>query len=146
MDFQKITTISFISILILATTSIAVADDSFLVQTSPSSKLTENSPISLHGYVEDISWVKKVSTDGVIEIDGITFSITNDDETDHLFEICALMEGPVGKFTPSSDSTPACTSLELVKSNQKLANQSIEFTKGVKISDMVDISITIQEI
>ena len=146
MDFQTIMTISFVSVLILATSSMALADDSFLIQTSSSSKLTENDIVSPHGYVEDISWIKKVSADGVIEIDGFRFSVINDDNVDHLFEICALIEGPERIFTPSSDSNPACTSLEWVKSNQKILNQSIEFTKGVKVSDMVDISITIQEI
>lgn len=146
MDFQTIMTISFVSVLILATSSMALADDSFLIQTSSSSKLTENDIVSPHGYVEDISWVKKVSTDGVIEIDGITFSIINDDKVDHLFEICALIEGPKGIFTPSFDSNPACASLEWIKANQKISNQSIEFAKGVKVSDMIDISITIQEI
>lgn len=145
IDFQKITTIGFFSILVLATTSIAMADDSFLIETSSNSKLTENLPKSPHGYVENVSWVKKVSTSGVIEIDGIIFSITNYDKIDHLFEICALIEGPVGKYTPPPDSAPACTSPALIKSDQKLQNQSIKFGKGVKISDMVDISITVQE-
>lgn len=144
MDLQKIMTISFISILILAT-SIASADESFLIQSFSNSTLDENS-ISPHGHVEDISWVKKVSLEGVIEIDGITFSIVNEDEKDHLFEICALIEGPPGKFTPSLDSPPTCTSLEMVKGNERISNQSIDFIKGVKVSDLVDISITIQEI
>ena len=146
MDFQKIVWISFVSILILATSSMALADESFLVQSSSSSKLTEDPTNSPHGYIEDISWVKKVSTDGVIEIDGITFSIVNSDDDFHLFEVCAVIEGPLGEFTSPLDNSLDCTSLETLKGNEKLIGQSIDFSKGVKVSDMIGISIIIQEV
>ena len=145
MDFQKLVGISLVPLLILATSSIALGDQSFLAQPLSSSQLTENGT-SPHGYIEEISWIKKVSVDGVIEIDGITFSIVNNDEISHLFEVCAVIEGPVGEFTASLDNSPACTSLEMVKGNEKLTNQSIDFLKGVKVSDLIDISIIIQEV
>ena len=145
MDLQKLVGISLVPLLILATSSIALGDQSFLGQPLSSSQLTENGT-SPHGYIEDISWVKKVSVDGVIEIDGITFSIVNNDEISHLFEVCAVIEGPVGEFTASLDNAPACTSLEMVNGNEKLTNQSIDFFKGVKVSDLIDISIIIQEV
>jgi len=145
MDLQKIAWISLVPVLILSTSSIALGDQSFLFQPLSSSQLTENGT-SPHGYIEDISWIKKVSADGVIEIDGITFSIVNNDEISHLFEVCAVIEGPIGEFTASLDNSPACTSLEMVKGNEKLTNQSIDFLKGVKVSDLIDISIIIQEV
>ena len=145
MDLQKIAWISLVPVLILSTSSIALGDQSFLFQPLSSSQLTENGT-TLHGYIEDISWIKKVSVDGVIEIDGITFSIVNNDEISHLFEVCAVIEGPVGEFSASLDNSPACTSLEMVKGNEKLTNQSIDFLKGVKVSDLIDISIIIQEV
>ena len=145
MDLQKLVGISLVPLLILATSSMALGDQSFLAQPLSSSQLAENGT-SPHGYIEEISWIKKVSADGVIEIDGITFSIVNNDEISHLFEVCAVIEGPVGKFSTSLDNSPACTSLEMVKGNEKLTNQSIDFLKGVKVSDLIDISIIIQEV
>jgi hypothetical protein len=141
MDLQKIAWVSLVPVLILATSSIALGDQSL-----SSSELNENGTISPHGHIEDVSWVKKVSTDGVIEIDGITFSIVNNDENSHLYEVCAVIEGPIGEFTSSVDNSPACTSFEMVNGNEKLTNQSIDFFKGVKVSDLIDISIIIQEV
>ena len=145
MDFQKIATISFVLVLIFATSTIALADDSQLVQALSGSKLLGNSVIESHGQIEDISWIKKVSAEGVIEIKGIGFSVLNNDQNAHLFEICAVIEGPFGVFTSQLDSVPACTSLEMIEGNKKMKNISIEFPKGVKVSDIIDISIIIQE-
>lgn len=146
MDLQKVMWISLVPVLILATSSIALGDQSFLTQSLSSSQITENGTITPHGYIEDISWIKIVSGDGVIAIDGITFSIVNSDEISHLFEVCAVIEGPLGEFSSSLDNAPACTSLEMVKGNEKLTNQTINFFKEVKVSDLIDISIIIQEV
>lgn len=146
MDLQKVVWISLVPVLILATSSIALGDQSFLTQPLSSSQISENSTFTPHGHIEDISWIKIVSGEGVIAIDGITFSVVNSDEISHLFEICAVIEGPLGEFSSSLDNAPACTSLEMVKGNEKLTNQTIYFLKQVKVSDLIDISIIIQEI
>lgn len=147
MDFQNLSTLSFILVLVIATSTIALADDSFLVESFPNSELTENNTLfSVKGHIEDISWVKSVSTDGVIEITGITFSIVNDDQLSHFFEICAVIEGPLGKFTSSPDSDPSCTLSDVIGINGMIKNQSINFLNGVKVSDIIDFSITIQEL
>ncbi|MCH7966057.1 MAG: hypothetical protein IIB02_01350 [Thaumarchaeota archaeon] len=147
MDFQNLSTLSFILVLVIATSTIALADDSFLVESFSNSELTENNPLfSVQGHIEDISWVKNVSTDGVIEITGITFSIVNDDQFPHLFEICAVIEGPSGNFTPSPDSDPSCTLSEAIGGNGMIRNQTINFSNGIKVSDIKDLSILIQEL
>jgi len=147
MDFEKIATFSFISVLILGTTTISLADESFLVQSLSNSELKKDiSTFAPQGHIEDISWVKKVSPEGVIEIDGIIFSVVNDDHNLHLFEICAVIEGSFGKFTPSFDDSLSCTSLEMIEGSGKMTNQSIDFSKGVKVSEIIDVSIVIQEL
>lgn len=146
MNFQTVMSISFVSVLIFATSTIALGDDSELIQTLSGSKLLDNSLTESHGHIKDILWVKKVSSEGVIEIKGITFSVFNNDEKPHFFEICAVIEGPLGEFTPQLDSSPACTSLEMIEGIKKMENLSIDFSKGVKVSDMIDISMIIQEI
>ena len=146
MDFQNTTTISFIAILIIATSSFALADDSEKFQSLLGSQITDNDVSTTNLFVENVSWVKKVSSDGVIEIGGIKLSILNTDDKSHLFEVCVVIEGPIGKFTPNQDETPACATPEMVESSEKMRNIHINFSKGVKVSDLVDISIIVQEI
>ena len=134
---------SFIAILIIATTSMAVADESILTQTFTNSGITKVVP---HGHVEDFSWIKKVSTDGVIEISGIGFSVVNDDKIAHSFEICTIIQGPLEIFTPALDNPLACIATEKIESSAKITSQIIDFSHGVKVSDLVDISIAIQEL
>lgn len=146
IDFQKFVMYSsLMGILIIATNSMAIADESVLNQ-SFSNSVGENLEIVLRGHVEDFSWNKKVSSDGVIEISGIEFSVVNDDEITHTFEICTIVQGPLEIFTPSPDSPLACTTTEEIKSYEKLVGQTIKFPNRIKVSDLVDISIAIQEI
>lgn len=147
MDFEKFAIFSFISVLVLGTATIALADESYLVQSLSNFELKEEiSTFAPRGHIEDISWVKKVSSEGVIEINGIIFTVVNDDHNLHLFEICAVIEGPFGKFTPSFDDPLSCTSLDMIEGYGKLTNQSLDFSKGVKVSEIIDVSIVIQEL
>jgi len=148
MDLQQfVISIGFISILVIATSTMALADQSILIESFSTVRLNDENPTLFpRGYVDNISWVKKVSSDGVIEIDGIIFSVINEDNIAHSFEICAVIEGPLGMYTPSLDSPLACTNTgEIAESNTSI-NQSIDFPKGVKVSELIDISITIQEL
>ena len=148
MDLQQfIISISFISILVVATSTMALADQSLLIESFSTVSLNDETSILFpRGYVENISWVKKVSIDGVIEIDGIIFSVINEDDIPHSFEICAVIEGPIGTYTPSLDNTLACTNTEEIEGNNTSINQSIHFFKGVKVSELIAISITIHEL
>lgn len=137
---------SIITILIIATISMAIADESFLTQSFSNSEIGETSTFTPRGHMEDISWTKRVSKDGVIEISGIEFSVVNDDDDPHSFEICTIVQGPLEIFTPSLDSSLACTVTDEIESNGKLGKQTINFPNGVKVSDLVDISIAIQEL
>ena len=147
IDFQKgLIHASFIVILIIATSAMAIADESVLTQSFSNSESEISSELTPHGHVEDFSWIKRVSNDGVIEISGIGFSVVNYDKKKHVFEICTIVQGPLEIFTPSMDSPLACTITDKIKSNGKMINQIIDFPKGVKVSDLVDISITVQEL
>ncbi|BDQ30674.1 hypothetical protein NZNM25_15040 [Nitrosopumilus zosterae] len=137
---------SFIVILIIATTTMAIADESILTQSFSNSEFIENSAVTPRGHIEDFSWTKRVSPDGVIEISGIGFSVINDDDIGHSFEICTIVQGPLEKFTPSLDSPLACTNTEKIEPYGKIENQFIDFSNGVKVSELVDISIAIQEL
>ncbi|AJW70529.1 conserved exported protein of unknown function [Nitrosopumilus adriaticus] len=133
-------------ILIVATISMAIADESILTQSFSNSESGKNGLITPRGHIEDFSWTKKVSSDGVIEIRGIGFSVVNDSKVAQSFEICTIIQGPLKKFTPSLDSPLACTNTDEIEAYEKSVNHSIGFSNGVKVSELVDISITIQEL
>ena len=147
IDFQKYIMYGILAmILIIATISMAIADDSILIQSFSNSELDENPKFTPHGHIEDFSWTKRVSIDGVIEISGIGFSVVNDGKIAQSFEICTIVQGPLEKFTPSLDSPLACINTEVIEANKKSVNQFIDFSNGVKVSELVDISIAIQEL
>lgn len=148
MDLQQfIASIGFLSILIIATSTMAIADQSILIESFTTvSSDDENPTLFPRGYVDNISWVKKVSTEGVIEINGIIFSVMNEDNITHLFEICAVIEGPRGTYTPSIDEPLTCTKTEEIEGNSTSVNHYIDFSKGVRVSELFDISITVQEL
>ncbi len=146
IDFQKYIMYGVLAIiLIIATISMAIADESIITQSFLNSEIGDTEPFTPRGHIEDFSWTKRVSSDGVIEISGIGFSVVNDDDLAHSFEICTIVQGPLKIFTPSLDSSLACTSTDKIENNGKITNQYIGFPNGVKVSDLVDISITIQE-
>ncbi len=147
MDLQISGTIGLMLVLVVATSTMALADESFIVESFFNSNSSEEINTSIvRGHVEDFSWIQRVSMDGVIEISGISFVIRNDDDTNHSFQICTVIEGPTGQFTPSFDSPLACTTTKIITNENKSNLQTIEFTQGVKVSDLVDITISILEI
>jgi len=51
--------------------------------------------------VTAIDFITEVSGEGVVETDGINFSVGNEDTLNaHIFEICLVLEGPIGVFSP----------------------------------------------
>ena len=147
MDFQITGVIGLIMILVVATSTMALADESFL--TNPVlNPISNNDPIptTATGHVENFSWIQRVSIDGVIEVSGINFLVVNDDDIEQSFQICTVIEGPTGQFTPSFDSPLACITTKNIANENRSELQTIELPKGVKVSDLVDITITIQEL
>jgi len=146
MDFQITGTIGLMLVLIVATSTMALADESFL-EVSFLNPISNNAPstTTVSGHVEDFSWIQRVSTEGVIEISGISFVVINDDDSNHTFEICTVIEGPMGQFTPSFGNPLACTTTEIITNENQSILQSIKLSKGVNISDLVDITISIRE-
>ena len=147
MDLQITGMISLALVLIVATSTMALADESFLANPILN-PISNNEPIqtTAQGHVEDFSWIQRVSLEGVIEISGVSFLVVNDDDTEHSFQICTVIEGPTGQFTPSFDSPLACTTTEIISNEKSSKLQTIELPNGVKVSDLVDITIAIQEL
>jgi len=145
MDLQITGTIGLMLVLVVATSTMALADESFL-EVSFLNPISNDEPSTVSGHVEDFSWIQRVSTEGVIEISGISFVVINNDDSSHSFQICTVIEGPVGQFTPSFDSPLACTTTEIITNENESDRQTIELSKGVNISDLVDITISIREI
>ena len=147
MDLQITGTIGLMLVLVIATSTMALADESFL-EVSFLNPISNNGPstTTVSGHIEDFSWIQRVSTEGVIEISGINFVVTNYDDSNHSFQICTVIEGPIGQFTPSFDSPLACTTTEIITNENKSNIQTIELSKGVNISDLVDITISIREV
>jgi|APSaa5957512535_1039671.scaffolds.fasta_scaffold09107_4 hypothetical protein len=147
MDFQITGIIGLIMILVVATSTMALADDSFLAN-SFLNPISNNEPIltTAIGHVENFSWIQRVSIDGAIEVSGINFIVVNDDDAEQSFQICTVIEGPTGQLTPSFDSPLACTTTEIISNENRSELQIIELPNGVKVSDLVDITITVQEL
>jgi hypothetical protein len=147
MDFQITGTIGLMLVLVVATSTMALADESFIIESFFNSNSSEEIHTSVaRGHIEDFSWIQRVSMEGVIEIKGISFVVINDDDVNHSFQICTVIEGPTGQFTPSFDSPLACITTKIITNENKSNIQTIEFSQGVKVSDLVDITISIQEV
>jgi hypothetical protein len=148
MNFQKFIIFGvLISILVITMASWTMAEESSFVTQSFTSNESEDE-FSTHiamGHIEDVVFVKEVSPTGVIEIDKITFTVVNDDQNVHSFQICAIIEGPSGTYSPPIGNAPACTNTELIEGSSKSVNQSIDFLNAINVSDIVDISISIEE-
>jgi len=148
MNFQKFIIFGvLISILVITMASWTMAEESSFVTQSFTNNESEDE-FSIHtarGHIEDIVFVKEVSPAGVIEIDEITFTVVNDDQNVHSFQICAIIKGPSGTYSPPIGNAPACTNTELIEGSSKSVNQPIDFLNAINVSDIVDISISIEE-
>ena len=142
MDSQELLMLGgFIAILAIATTTVALADETILIQSGLENKITLLVP---HGHIEDISWVERVSNEGTIEISGITFSVINNDDSPHSFETCIGIDRANSTASKENNSI-ACTYSETVEKKSKLSDQKIDLSEGVKVSDLKNISISIKE-
>ena len=105
-----------------------------------------NSVPTARGNITALTWTEEVSIGGTIETDQIIFAVGNEDPVNsHEFQICAVIEGPSGTFTPAAGSAPECTSTVAIAAFGNLTSQTIDFTIPVNVTDIVDISFTIEE-
>jgi len=96
--------------------------------------------------VTAIDFITEVSDEGVIETDGIDFSVGNEDTLNaHTFEICLVLEGPIGIFSPIIGNAPACTTTASIAANAILTSQTITLTSAMNVTDIFDISISVEE-
>lgn len=96
--------------------------------------------------VTAINFITEVSGEGVVETDGINFSVGNEDTLNsHVFEICMVLEGPIGVFSPIAGSGPACTTTTSIAANAILTSQTITLTSAMNVTDLLDISISVEE-
>ncbi|KAF6247451.1 hypothetical protein C6990_03040 [Nitrosopumilus sp. b3] len=97
--------------------------------------------------ITSIDFIQEVAENGVIETDAINFSIGNEDTVNsHSYEVCLVMEGPIGVFNPSSGSTPACTTTSSIPANSIVTNQLISTTNATTINDLLNISVSVEEL
>ena len=97
--------------------------------------------------ITSIDFIQEVAEDGVIETDAINFSIGNEDTLNsHSYEVCLVMEGPIGVFNPSAGGTPACTTTSSIPASSIVTNQLITTTNATKISDLLNISVSVEEL
>lgn len=97
--------------------------------------------------VTSIDFIQEVADGGVIETDGINFSVGNEDTLNaHIFEICLVLEGPIGVFSPVAGDTPACTTTSSILANAILAGQTINIATAIDIDDLYSISIAVEEL
>ena len=147
MNFEKFVAITgIVSIAILATSTVALADESIFLQSIALSEIEGEIPISPLGTIQEISWLKQVSNEGVIEISGINYSVKNNDSEPHSYEVCFLIEGPNNVFMPNTNEDPICQKTKDIEGNSIIENLKLDFTRGIKVSELKDISFTIEEI
>lgn len=106
-----------------------------------------NAVTTARGNITALVWTEEVSIGGTIETDEITFAVGNEDTTEaHDFQICAVIEGPAATYTPAAGSSPACTTTGLVAAYANSTGHTIDFSPAVNVTDIVDISFTIEEL
>ena len=99
------------------------------------------------GNLTEIVWDETISPLGVIEMDQLTFTVGNEDTVDsHVFQICAIVEGPIGVFSPSADDPPECVTTSSMPASSKLTGQIITFADAVVVANIVDFSFSIEEL
>ncbi|MGY5149656.1 MAG: hypothetical protein ACW9W3_06305 [Candidatus Nitrosopumilus sp. bin_68KS] len=106
-----------------------------------------NSVPTSRGNITALVWTEEVSNGGTIETDEITFAVGNEDTDEaHDFQVCAVIEGPAATFTPAAGSAPSCTTTGAVAAYANSTGHTIAFSPAVNVTDIVDISFTIEEL
>ena len=107
------------------------------------------------GNVTAILWTEEVGKWGEIETDRIDFTVANNSTADTIiFDICAVIEFRNGTstadatgffYSPPAGQPPACVVTDSIGPNSLDATNYIEFNLPVNVTEIWDLSISIQE-
>ncbi|PBO84394.1 MAG: hypothetical protein COA77_09850 [Thaumarchaeota archaeon] len=102
---------------------------------------------SARANVTSIDFIQEVGSNGVIQINGTTFSVGNEDTVNvHVFQVCLAMEGPIGVFTPAAGQSPACTSTLSIAANAIHTDHTINFLTTMNVTSLQNISVSVEEL
>ena len=109
---------------------------------------SDNTPVpSARANVTAIDFIQQVGGNGVIQINGTNFSIGNEDTLNaHVFQVCMIMEGPIGTFTPSAGQSPACTSTSSIAANSVHTDHTINFVTAMNVTSLHNICLSVEEV
>jgi len=101
------------------------------------------------GNVTSILWTEEVGLHGEIETDRIDFTVGNNSTGDTIiFDICAVIDfrNVTGTFfSPPAGQPPACVTTDSIGPNALDTSNYIEFTLPINVTEIYDLSISIQE-
>lgn len=108
---------------------------------------SDNTPVpSARANVTAIDFIQQVGSNGVIQINGTNFSIGNENTINaHVFQVCMIMEEPIGVFTPTAGESPACTSTLSIAANAVHTDHTINFVTAMNVTSLQNISVSIEE-
>lgn len=116
---------------------------------------SDNNPVTTaQANITALVWTEQVGTWGEIETDQITFTVGNEDtDAAHTFQVCAVIEFDNGTalnwYSPPAGNAPACVSVSSIGirggGSDIAAGEQIEFLLPVNVTEMVDISFTIEQ-
>jgi len=108
-----------------------------------------NAVTAARGNITELVWTEEVGNHGEIETDLITFTVGNeDDNNDHAFNICAVIEFNNGSayYSPPEGEAPACTTTSAIAKDSNSTSNTIAFTLPVNVTEIIDISFTMEEV
>ncbi|EGG43050.1 Hypothetical protein Nlim_0100 [Candidatus Nitrosarchaeum limnium SFB1] len=99
------------------------------------------------GNVTALAWTEEVNSSGNVATKQIIFTVGNEDTSNaHSFEVCAVLEAPALTYQPAAGAPPACNSTSSIAASAKLTLVGINFTNTVEVSDIANISFSIEEL
>jgi hypothetical protein len=99
------------------------------------------------GNVTSLAWTEEVDSNGVVATKQIIFTVGNEDPAAaHTFQVCAILEAPALTFQPAAGAPPSCISTSSISASSTLTSQSLNFTNTVTVTDIANISFSIEEL
>ncbi|CAD6514610.1 conserved hypothetical protein [metagenome] len=99
------------------------------------------------GNVTSLAWTEEVNSSGNVATKQIIFTVGNEDPVNtHSFQVCAVIEAPNGVFQPSLGQAPGCVTTSIIPPSSILTLQSLNFTNTVQVSDIDNMSFSIEEL
>lgn len=107
----------------------------------------DNIVAAARGNMTEIGWNEVVSPLGNVEMNQINFTVGNEDLfASHIFQICAVVEGPVVVYAPVVGSSPACMTTSSIPASGNLTGQIISFGTTMNVTDIIDFSFSMEEL